>query len=60
MGLAWYSHQVDGAVCVLLFGDRVAVSVLQVDAGPAAFAQPVGFRQLLAIADQVDITITEA
>ena len=58
-GLAWYSRQFDGSVCVMLFGDRFKQRDLKPIMSPISFADDSGFEVIVRIATQADITIVE-
>lgn len=58
-GLAWYSRQFDGSVCVMLFGYRFRQRDLTTTAAPISFADDSGFEVIVRIASQADITIAE-
>jgi hypothetical protein len=58
-GLTWYSRQFDGAVCVMLFGDRVKSRDLATEHKTVSFTDEAALLMLLDIAQQAGITITE-
>jgi hypothetical protein len=59
-GITWYSRQFDGAVCVMLFGDRVKSRDLATEHKTVSFTDEAALLMLLDIAQQAGITITEA
>jgi len=59
-GITWHSRQFDGALCLMLFGDRISPKDFSPQHDWGGFDQDEAYEAIAAVANEADIVITES